>query len=443
MPSGAGSFRGALLPRLLPEAFRLLPAGSKIGVPMGRPGKGKRRVADDGSFTVSGKASNGEGSLYRESDGTWRATYRVPGVARPRRVRGRTREEALRRRDEALAEALSTATTTAAGATLSRSTTVSTFAHWWLRNVAANRVRASSLGKYEDRVDRITARLGDVELGALRAEQVATMQTELLATLAPQTVADTRSTFRSIMEEAVNLELISSNPVTKVRPPRVPRPQRRALNAEQGRALVAAAAPERLGAAVALLFVQGWRVSEVLGLAWGDIDLDAGIAEVRRACAYADGVGMVLGPPKTDGAVGRHHLTPVVVELLRRRRTAQLEDRLRAGGMWEHHTYEGEEVELVFTTATGGLLLRQTVAKAVTAAAERAGIDPKGLGTHGGRSTAITALYSEEGLDLADVARHVGHANQATTAGYVRHLGDRPITTTQAASRLLDPDLDD
>ncbi len=42
---------------------------------MGRPGKGKRRVADDGSFTVSGKASNGEGSLYRESDGSWRATY--------------------------------------------------------------------------------------------------------------------------------------------------------------------------------------------------------------------------------------------------------------------------------------------------------------------------------------------------------------------------------
>lgn len=66
---------------------------------------------------------------------------------------------------------------------MSRSTTVSAFAHWWLRNVAANRVRASSLGKYEDRVGRITARLGDVELGALRAEQVATMQTELLATL--------------------------------------------------------------------------------------------------------------------------------------------------------------------------------------------------------------------------------------------------------------------
>jgi integrase len=410
---------------------------------MGRQAKGKRVTNGKGSFTVSGKASNGEGSLYRERDGTWRATYRVPGETRPRRVRGRTREEALRRRDEALAEALSVTAATPAGATLSRSTTVSVFARWWLRNVAAHRVRASSLGKYEDRVERITARLGDVELGDLRGEQIAAWQTELLETLAPQTVADTRSTFHSIMEEAVNLKLIAANPVARVRPPRVPRPQRRALTAEQGRALVAASASERLGAAVALLFVQGWRVSEVLGLAWGDLDLDAGVAEVRRACVYTDGVGMVLGPPKSEGAVGRHYLTPVVVELLRRRRTAQLEDRLRAGATWEHHSFEGAEVDLVFTTAIGGLVLRQTVAKAVTAAAERASIDPTGLGTHGGRSTAITALYAEEGLDLADVARHVGHANTATTAGYVRHLGRRPITTAQAASRLLDPDLTD
>jgi integrase len=62
-----------------------------------------------------------------------------------------------------------------------------------------------------------------------------------------------------------------------------------------------------------------------------------------------------------------------------------------------------------------------------------------GLGTHAGRSTAITVLYAEEGLDLADIARHVGHAAPATTAGYVRHLGRRPSATAEAASRLLDP----
>jgi integrase len=180
-------------------------------------------------------------------------------------------------------------------------------------------------------------------------------------------------------------------------------------------------------------------VSEVLGLAWSDLDLHASMATVSRASVYADGIGMTLGPPKTEGAKGRHLLTPVVVELLRRRRRAQDEERLRAGPLWDRLSYEGRPIDVVFTTVTGGLLLRQKVTKAVAAAAEAAGLDPAGLGTHAGRSTAITVLYTEEGLDLADVARHVGHASPTTTAGYVRHLGQRPQVTAEAASRLLDP----
>jgi integrase len=404
-----------------------------------RPPKGKRVKAVDGSFTVSGKASNGEGSLYREANGVWRATYRVPGESRPRRVRGRTREAALLRREEALARALESRPPSPATTALSSSSTIAELASWWLRSVASVRVRPSSLGKYVDRVDRITAWLGDVRIGSLRAEQVATWQAELLKTLAASTAADTRATFRSIIDEAVSLDLISTNPVDRVRPPVVRARPRRALTATETRALVSAAAEDRLGAAVALLFVQGWRVSEVLGLSWSDLDLDASVATVSRASVYADGIGMMLGPPKTEGAKGRHILTPVVVELLRRRRRAQQEERLRAGPRWERLSYEGRPIDVVFTTVSGGLLLRQKVTKAVAAAAEAAGLDPAGLGTHAGRSTASTVLYTEEGLDLADVARHVGHASPTTTAGYVRHLGQRPQVTAEAASRLLDP----
>jgi integrase len=401
--------------------------------------KGKRVRAIDGSFTVSGKASNGEGSLYREADGVWRATYRVPGESRPRRVRGRTREEVLRRRAEALTKALAEGPRTPSTTMLSASSTIAELAAWWLQTVAAARVRPSSLGKYVDRIERITAWLGDVRIGGLRAEQVATWQSELLRSLAPKTVADSRATFRSLVDEAVNLGLIVTNPVDRVRPPKERPSVRRALSAAEARALVAAAAGDRLGAAVALLFVQGWRVSEVLGLAWSDLDLKAGMATVSRASVYADGIGMMLGPPKTEGAKGRHLLTPIVVELLRRRRREQDEDRLRAGDGWQRLVYEGRPIELVFTTDTGGLLLRQVVTKAVAASAVAAGLDPTGLGTHAGRSTAITVLYAEEGLDLADVARHVGHASPSTTAGYVRHLGRRPQATADAAKRLLDP----
>ena len=46
---------------------------------MARKARGKRAAGDSGAVSVRGKVANGEGSLYQEPNGRWRATYRVPG----------------------------------------------------------------------------------------------------------------------------------------------------------------------------------------------------------------------------------------------------------------------------------------------------------------------------------------------------------------------------
>ena len=154
--------------------------------PMAR-GRSASEASDaDGSLHVHGKAANGEGSLYRDSDGSWRATYFVVGETRPRRVRGRTREEAMARRAAKLDELAASQS-----AVFHIHTTVAELAHWWLETVARHRVRPSSFTKYTDRVARIGATLGDVEVRALKPERVARWQADLLSTgLGPKTVAD-------------------------------------------------------------------------------------------------------------------------------------------------------------------------------------------------------------------------------------------------------------
>jgi integrase len=396
---------------------------------MPRKVSGKRSVATDGTVRVHGKASNGEGSIYRDSDGTWRATYLVIGNARPKRVRGKTREEAIARRKAKLEELAQSQSST-----FHRDTTVAELAAWWLEVVARHR------GKYRERVARITETLGMMPARSVKAERVARWQSELLkAGLASGTVADVRVTLHQVFEQAVIHELLQANPVDRVAAPNVRHKSARALSSVEARRLVDAASSDRLGAAVALLFVQGWRVSEVLGLGWEDVDLDAGIAIVRRAAVYVDGEGVVLGPTKNAGAAGTHHLSAGLVEQLRARRKTQAVERLAAGEKWLLHIYEGRSVSPVFTNMTGGLVNRQAVAKAVTRAAERAGLDPSGLSTHTGRRTAVTVLYAEAGLDLSDIARFVGHAGEATTAGYVRSLGERPKATAATAATMLDP----
>jgi len=152
-------------------------------------------------------------------------------------------------------------------------------------------------------------------------------------------------------------------------------------------------------------------------------------------------IGNALSSTKTSGAEGVHYLAPVSIERFRQRRAEQQVECERMGDAWPEHRYDAQVVSLVFTSTHGGLPNRQSVTKEIARAAKSAGIDPIGLASHSGRRTVVTALYADGGMDLADVARHVGHSNPSTTAGYVRSLGHRPSDTARKAAELLDPTL--
>ena len=403
---------------------------------MARRPVGKRSTDEDGTVRVRGKAANGEGSVYFASDGRWRASYRVPGEGRPRTASGATREKALAARDRKLAQL---AQTPGSPVAMSSSTTIGELAEWWLHNVQKHQVRASTWAQAEDRVRKIVATLGLVPVADLKAEQVIAWQGTLLESLAPKTVGHHRQTLAQVLDQAVGLGLIPANVVRRVKAPKVAPTNARALSITETRALVDAARPDRYAAVIALLFFQGWRVSEALGLAWEDLDLDYGTAKVQRACIYVNHQGAQLGPTKTAGVMGEHQLVPTVVELLRQRRAQQATERLACADPWPEHLYEGRTVSPVFTTPTGHLVLRQTVTKSLTRAAESAGISTTNLGTHTGRRSVVTALYAEAGESIDEIARFIGHASPATTAGYVRDLGSRPAAFAQRAAHLLDP----
>ncbi len=129
---------------------------------------------------------------------------------------------------------------------------------------------------------------------------------------------------------------------------------------------------------------------------------------------------------------------PTVVALLRKRQEIQDQERA-AAPRWDTMTYGGERINLVFTNPTGGFVLRQAVAKIVKQAGKTAGIAAD-LGTHTGRRTVVTTLLVDGDEALEDIARFVGHARPATTAGYVKRLGRRPHAMAQRAAAILDGD---
>jgi site-specific recombinase XerC len=166
------------------------------------------------------------------------------------------------------------------------------------------------------------------------------------------------------------------------------------------------------------------------------VDLAAGTARVRRASVYVDGKGQQLGPTKNDGAQGEHWLMPTVVDWLTRRQAVQAQERAAAPS-WRRTVYEGQEINLIFTTPTGDLVLRQTVAKLVKQAAKTAGITAA-LATHTGRRSVVTTMFVDGEEALEDIARFVGHNQPSTTAGYVKRLGHRPKAVSKRVADLLD-----
>ena len=415
---------------------------------MPRKPRGKRTTSADGSMSVAAKNPNGDGSVFyepptarangKQRPGRWRATY-VDAAGKTRRVAAPTRAEAEARRDERIAEVQRSVPVSSR---FDDDTTVNQLLEWWLETVARHQVKASTLDSYRRFASYLTDGIGARRVIEVDSEALAAWQSDLLDRFAPYTVLNCRKVCRQAFLEAVKLRLIPTNPFDLVKAPRARAASSgRALSPDEAKALITAAQDMRLGAAVTLLFCQGWRVSEVLGLAWEELDLDAGTARIRRGAAYSSSTGTVLGTTKTSGAEGIHYLAPISIDCLRRRHTTQAEEREGCGAEWTTHHYDGQDLNMVFTNRHGGLVNRQNVVKTIERAATKAGIDPKGIATHTGRRTVITALYAGGNLDLADVARHVGHADTSTTAGYVRSLGQRPADTARKAAELLDPSL--
>lgn len=182
-------------------------------------------------------------------------------------------------------------------------TTVAEFIDWWLMTEVRHRLRSGSLDEARTRL----ARLKDLRhepLADVTLEDLISWRSGLLDELAASTVANTRVTVRQMFRRAVQL------------PPKLDTKPGRALAALEVPRLLEATADLRYGAVVHILFTQGPRVSEALGLSWDDIDVAAATATVRRAVTYDKTHGTHLGPPKTDGAEGIHHLSPGAMEAI-------------------------------------------------------------------------------------------------------------------------------
>jgi integrase len=224
--------------------------------------------------------------------------------------------------------------------------------------------------------------------------------------LSPQTVVHHERVLHTALDRARKLRLIAVNPVDDVDPPRVERAPIVTMSAEQQSALLAEARNTNLYAPVYLALASGLRRGELLGLAWSNIDLVAGLLRVVQVIEDTKAGARLKPCPKTAHSRRTVALTPGTVEVLRAHRVAQAEEYLRLGlGKQDLLFPRWAQSPAVFGTA-------------FTRMAKRIGIDAS---IHDCRHTHITDLLAG-GVHPKIVSERVGHGSVAFTLQRYGHV---------------------
>ena len=225
-----------------------------------------------------------------------------------------------------------------------------------------------------------------------------------------------------VLTGAIDDEIISVNPIARVKRPSIPKPPPKYLTEDEIAVLLgtdfgARSDPRRL--AVMFMLWLGLRRGEALGLTWQEIDFESAELSVRQQLyRLTDQRGvsrLVRRDLKTATSMRTLPLSAELVQSLIERRGAL--------------TIEPQPDDYVISYDEGGPIDPDAFSKWLKETTANSGIE---VSAHRLRHTAATLMLNRIG-SIEQVSSFLGHADIQTTAVYARIT---PYTRSQAASEL-------
>ena len=333
------------------------------------PGRKSQKGAEVPAQRVRRRGA-GEGSVYRTSEGTWRAVADLGWYAGRRQrkyVRGASRGEVLQKLRLLQREA-------EAGVVHRDKVTVEQWLGHWMDTVVAGRgVSERTVEFHEGVVRHLTNGLGKVALCKLTPEDVdGYLRQEAAAGLSRSYLGRIRAILVQAVSHAEARGMVARNAAAlSVMPRAKPSARRRSLTPEEARAFIGAAENEPLRCYIVVGLMCGLRPGELGGLLWDDVDIDGDppTLTVSGSMKRRPDATLYRGEVKRSKN-GRRTvaLPPTAVDALRLRRKEQEAEREAAGTAW---TNQG----LVFASENGNPLDPSNVRRSFRRIAERSGLD--------------------------------------------------------------------
>jgi integrase len=301
--------------------------------------------------------------------------------------------------------------------------TVSRYLEHWISEVLPLTDLAQTTREQYERMVRlyVIPTIGRRRLDQLSPADVRSMLARLNDQgLSPATLRQARSVLSRALRTAEIDGLVTRNAARLVDGVRQASKEGRTLTPDEARTLLSAAQGHEYEALVNVLLSLGLRKGEALGLSWSDVDLDGRPPKltVRRALKKDTRDRTYLDAPKTARSRRTIHLPAPLVDVLRRHKVRQTEQRLAFGPGWGGRW---ADEDLVFTTSIGTALDPNRVNRQVQQLAVDAGL---GRWTpHELRHSAASLLIAQ-GVPLKTISEMLGHSSIRVTADVYGHLFD-------------------
>lgn len=283
-------------------------------------------------------------------------------------------------------------------------------------------VKHSTIVRYKELTSRIYPQIGHIKLKELRADHLNDLYTLLGqdgqskrgGKLSAKTILEHHRLISTVLEQATKEGLVPFNVASRATLPKVERKEVNFFQPEQVAAIREALErePMKWKTLVHLLLITGARRGEVLGLKWDKVDFEGNRIYICNSVLYSPDVGIYESSPKTERSRRYVTLPPETMQLLRRYRAWQAEERLRLGEYYQNQGF-------VFSQDNGNPMHPDSVTDWLKKFSRRH--DLPHINPHAFRHTMASMLYFH-GVDSVSISKRLGHAQVSTTANIYAHV---------------------
>ena len=283
-------------------------------------------------------------------------------------------------------------------------------------------LRASTYDSYRRNIDlHITPSIGRVPLRRLRPDHLERLYAELAdhgradgaGGLNPKTIVEIHMILRRALDDAARRGLVVSNPARLAHAPKrrpLSSPTSRVWTAAQLNQFLTGTSDHRYHTALWVTANTGMRRGEILGLRWGDVDLDQELLCVTRSLVS---VGYELHETRGKSRTARRNinLDPTTTALLRAWRQRRGEE--------DTEFDQDDPSGHVFSRPDGAPTHPQLLSDAFKKLVARSGLPP--IRFHDLRHTHATLLL-KAGTPVKVVSERLGHSTPGFTMATYQHV---------------------